>query len=203
MEWNKPADAETIRATVKALNANGFSTIIAENAGEARKKVLELIPKGAEVFTVTSTTVNTIGLAKDINESGNYDSVRNKLGDMDRNTQRKEMARLGAVPDWVLGSVHAITADGKVIIASASGSQLSSYAYGAQHVIWVVGTQKLVKDLDMGFKRIYEYTLPLESERARKAYGAPGSVVAKLLVMNKEPINGRITIILVKEALGF
>ncbi len=203
MEWSKLADAETLKTTIKALNANGFSTIVVENGEEAREKVLELIPKGAEVFTVTSTTVNSIGLAKDINESGNYNSIRAKLNDMDRNTQRKEMAKLGGVPDWVVGSVHAVTEDGKVFIASATGSQLAPYVYGAQRVIWVVGTHKLVKDMDHAIKRIYEHALPLEGERAKRAYGSPGSVVAKLLMINKESVNGRITIILVKEVLGF
>ncbi len=202
MEWNKLADPERLEATIKALNANGFSTIVVENGEEAHKKVLELIPKGSEVLTVTSTTVNQIGLAKDLNESGNYDSIRNKFSKMDRNTQKKEMAKLGATPDWVVGSVHAVTEDGKVIIASASGSQIPPYSYGAQHVVWVVGTHKLVKDLDQGLKRLYEHTLPLESERAMKVYGTP-STVAKILMMNKETVKGRITMILTKEVLGF
>ena len=172
MAWDKLADAEMIKTTVNALNANGFSTVVVENGAEAREEALKLIPKGAEVFTVTSTTVENIGLANEINESGKYDSLRKKLQSMDRNAQRKEIARLGGVPDWAVGSVHAVTEDGKVMIASATGSQLSVYAYGAQHVIWIVGTQKIVKDVEQGMKRVYEHSLPLESERARKAYGA-------------------------------
>ncbi len=99
--------------------------------------------------------------------------------------------------------MHAVTEDGKVLIASNSGSQLPAYAYGSGHVIWVVGAQKIVKNLDEGIKRIYEHSLPLESERARKAYGVPGSAVNKLLIINKEIIPGRITMILTKEKLGF
>lgn len=203
-EWNKQADAEMITAAVKALDANGFTTIVVGSGAEAKQKALELLPKGAEVFTVSSTTLDSIGLSKEINETGNYDSVRKKMNGMDRNMQKKEMAKLGAAPDWVVGSVHAITQDGKVMIASASGSQLPAYVYGASHVIWIVGTQKIVKNLDEGMKRIYEYTLPLESERMKKAYGAPGSVVAKVLIYNSEHfMKGRITILLVKETLGF
>ncbi len=203
MAWNKQAGEEAIEAAVKSLNTNGFTALVVENGQEAKEKALELIPKGSEVFTVTSETVDSIGLSKELNESGKYDSVRNKLHSLDRNTQRKEMVMLGAAPDWVVGSVHAITEDGKAMIASASGSQLPAYVYGASHVIWIVGTQKIVKDVEQGTKRIYEYTLPLESERARKAYGIPGSVVAKLVLMNREISKGRTTIILVKEVLGF
>lgn len=203
MVWDKLASDDALNAAMKALNANGISTIVVENGAEAKKKTLKLIPKGAEVFTVTSTTVNDIGLAKEINESGNYKSVRNMLNDMDREKQRKEMVKIGAAPDWVVGSVHAVTQDGHVMIASATGSQLPAAAYSAEHVLWVVGTQKIVKDQEEGFRRIYEHALPLESERAKKAYGAPGSFVAKVLIISKEVIPGRITMILVKEKLGF
>ncbi len=114
------------------------------------------------------------------------------------------MQKLGAAPEYVIGSVHTVTEDGHVlIIASASGSQLPAYVYAAEHVIWVVGTQKIVKNIEEGMKRIYKYVLPLESARAHKAYGVPGSSVNKLLIVNKEPVPNRITIILVQQPLGF
>jgi L-lactate utilization protein LutC len=203
MVWDELATDESIKNTVNALNANGISTIVVENGAAAKEEALRIIPKGIDVLTVTSATLDAISLAKELNESGMYDSVRNKLFSLDRNTQRKEMLKLGTAPSWVVGSVHALTEDGKVIIASATGSQIPADAYGAEHVIWIVGTQKIVKDLDQGMKRIYEYALPLESERARKAYGMAGSSVAKLLIINKEYVKDRITIILVKEVLGF
>lgn len=202
MDWKKIADDKTIEVTQKALKENGFETIIVANGEEAKKKALELIPKGAEVLTAASTTTHAIGLASELNESGNYNSIIKKLMSMDRKTQHVEMSKIGSAPEWIVGSVHAMTQDGKAIIASASGSQLPGYSYGSAHVIWIVGAQKIVKDLDQGLKRIYEYVLPLESERARKAYGVPGSSVNKLLIMQKER-PGRITIIIVKEALGF
>lgn len=200
--WNRLADEKTIRKTVEALKKNEMNAIVTENGEEAKKKVLEIIPKGAEIMTMTSATTDAIGLAKEINESGKYNSIRKKLMSMDRKTQNLEMLKLGAVPEWTVGSVHAITQDGKVLVASASGSQLPAYANGSSHVIWIVSTQKIVKNLDEGMKRIYEYSLPLESERARKAYGVPGSSVNKILIFNKERPE-RITIILVKEKLGF
>ena len=122
---------------------------------------------------------------------------------MNRETDHREMQRLGAAPEYVIGSVHAVTEDGKVIIASNTGSQLPGYAYSADHVIWVVGAQKIVKNVDEGIKRIYEYVLPLESERAHKAYGVEGSFVSKLLIMNREPNPNRIKIILIKEPAGY
>lgn len=203
-QWDRLADERTLEATVRGLNANGFVTFIVDGGEEAKRKALELIPDGAEVLTVSSTTVASIGLDKELNESKRYKSVRNELNKMDREAQKKEMVRLGSSPDWVVGSVHAITVDGKAIIASASGSQIPPYAYGANHVLWIVGTHKIVKDIDEGIRRINERSLPMESERARKAYGVPGSVVAKLLIMQKEQQGSkRVTVIFVKEVLGF
>lgn len=170
---------------------------------EAKAKVLEMIPKGAEVMTMSSQTLEATGIATEINESGNYDSIKAKLMKMNRETQSREMAKLGAAPDWAVGSVHAVSEDGHIFIASNTGSQLASYSYSAGHVIWVVGTQKVVKDWDEGKKRIYEYSLVKESERQIKNGNPKGSNVSKLLVINKEIRPGRLTMILVKEKLGF
>lgn len=201
--FNTSADDATIEKTAIALKGHGIDVIVVNTVEEAREKALELIPQQAEVMTMTSETLETIGLTKRLNESGNYKSVKTKLMTMDRKTQGNEMQKLGAAADYSIGSVHAVTEDGKVLIASNSGSQLPGYAYGSPHVIWVVGAQKIVKNVEDGMKRIYDYVLPLESERAHKAYGVPGSFVSKLLIFNKEVIPGRITMIMVKEPLGF
>lgn len=203
-KYTKLASTRELETTMKALEANGIHAFDVDTAEEAKKEVLAMLPKGAEVFTMTSVTLDEAGIAKVINESGNYNSVRNKLNAMDRNTQKREMTKLGAAPDYVVGSVHAITQDGKVLIASNTGSQLAAYVYGAGHVIWVVGAQKIVKNVDEGMKRIYDYVLPLESVRLNKAYNlTTGSNVSKLLIINKEVIPDRITIIFVRQKLGF
>ncbi len=201
-KWEQLADNATIKNTIATLKTNGIEAKVVKNGPDAKNKVLDLIPKGAEVFTMTSQTLEKISLNRAINESGNYDSVRNKLNSMNWQTQIREMQKLGAAPDWAVGSVHAVTADGKVLIASNSGSQLPAYAYGSAHVIWVVGTQKIVKNLDEGIKRIYEHSLPLENQRAQKAYGV-NSNVSKTLIISKETAPGRIHLIFVKEKLGF
>ncbi len=203
-KWNQLVSKEIIDKTIEALKTNGINARFVQTGEDAKKEVLSLIPTRAEVFNQTSVTLDTIGIPQEINESGKYDSVRNKLNKMDRSTQSSQMQKLGAAPDWTVGSVHAVTEDGHVFIASNTGSQLSAYAGGVQHVIWVVGTQKIVKDDEQAMKRINEYVLPLESERANKAYNiTTGSNVSKLLIINKEVNLGRITLILVGEKLGF
>ena len=204
MNGNVLATEEVLEKTVKAIEGNGFTVFVVENGEEAKEKALSLLPEGSEVFTNTSTTNNTIGLTAAINESGKYKAVHPAVLKMDQATEAKRIKEMRSVPDYAVGSVHAITEDGRAIIASGSGSQLPSYAYGADHVIWVVGTQKLVKNIDDGIKRIYDYILPFESERLNKAYNiTSGSSVNRILIMNTEKMKDRVTIILVKESLGF
>jgi hypothetical protein len=159
-------------------------------------------------MTMTSRTLETIGVAEEINEpsemaeSPRYDAVRPRLMKMDMQTQWPEMRRIGASPEYAVGSVHAVTENGEVFVASASGSQLAAYVSGAGSVIWVVGSQKIVPDRDAAFQRIYEYSFPREDARAREAYGI-GSGVNKVLIVNREFMPDRITVILVKQELGF
>ncbi len=202
--WDRLASEKTIQHTIGALRYNGIDAVVVNSGKEAKEKALALIPQGSEVMTMTSMTLDAIGLTQELNKKdGKFRPVRDKLYAMDRKTHAQEMNRLGAAPEFVVGSVQAVTQDGHVLIASNTGSQLPAYAYGAVHVLWVVGTQKIVKNTDEGLKRIYEHSLPLESERAKKAYGVPGSAVNKILILNKEVQPGRITLMLVNEKLGF
>jgi L-lactate utilization protein LutB len=202
MVWDKLADDPSLKLTAEALKAHGFNVIIAESGEQAKKKVLELIPPKSEVMTASSVTVEQIGMAKEIEDSGKYASVRKRIAAVSDEAKRHEARRLSAAPDYVTGSVHAVTQDGKLVIVSNTGSQLGMYATSAAHVVFVVGTQKIVKDLDQAMRRIHDYVLPLEDERLRKLYGM-GSAINKILVMEKEVFPGRVTVVLVKEKVGF
>ena len=170
-----------------ALKANGMEALIAENGQQARKLFFELVPEGSQVYQGASITLDTLGITVQLEGSGCFDAIRPKLRSLDRQTQSDQIRRLSASPDYM--------------VVSASGSQLGPYVSGAKKVIWVVGAQKLVKDLDEGMRRIQEYILPLENERLLKAYGMNTSL-NKVLIFNKER-PGRITMILVKEKLGY
>ena len=201
-EFTKLASSEQIERTAEALGANGMLTYIAENGDEAKRIVLDLIPQGAEVYANQSQTLSRLGITEELDKSGRYDAVRPKVLMLDRKTQSDEIRKLRSSPDYIVGSVHAITEDGQVITASFGGSQSGAYAYGAAKVIWVVGAQKLVKDLNEGFRRIEEYSYPLEDERLLTTFGIH-SAIGKLLIVNREVVPGRITVVLVKEELGY
>jgi hypothetical protein len=195
-------DENTLKATVVALEEHGFSVEVVDGLDAARDAVLARIPHGSSVMTNTSVTLAETGIADAINDDGGpYDSARNKMFALDFATQAQEMKAIGGQPDYALGSVHAVTADGTLVIASASGSQLASYAWGAANVIFVVGAQKLVPTLEAAHQRIYQHSLVLEDARAQAAYGQH-SQVGKVLEIHQE-MPGRIHVVLVREVVGY
>jgi hypothetical protein len=201
-EFSRVALRERVLAVAGALERNGITCTVVDSADEARVAVQSILPVGGEVYNNTSRTLEDIGVAEDIERSGQYQPLRPRLYQMDREMQGREMRQLSASPDWVVGSVHALTEEGSLLIASASGSQLGPIVSGAGHVIFVVGAQKIVPDFTTGLRRIYEYCFPLEDRRAREAYGIP-SGVNNVLVINKVIAPGRIIAILVNGRLGF
>jgi hypothetical protein len=194
-------DAETLAETVVALEEHGFGVDVVDRLDAARDVVLARIPPGSSVMTNTSVTLQETGIADAINDGGPYESARNKMFALDFATQAQEMKAIGGQPDYALGSVHAVTLDGTLVIASASGSQLASYAWGAVNVIFVVGAQKLVPTLEAARERIYQHSRKLEDARAYAAYGQHSSV-GKLLEIHQE-LPGRIRVVLIRQPVGF
>lgn len=201
-EFAKLASDERLDATAAALERNGIRAVVASSGQEARARVRELLVDGAAVFNNTSRTLESIGVAEDIERSGRYQALRLRLYQMDREMQHREIRQLAASPEYVVGSVHAVTDGGSLLIASASGSQLGPLVSGAEHVILVIGGQKVVADVATALRRISEFCYPLEDERARRAYGVP-SGVNNVLIINRVLVPQRVTAILVKEILGF
>ena len=194
-------DDQTLTATIVALEEHGFSVEVVDDLDAARKAVLARIPEGSSVMTNTSVTLQETGIAAAINDGGPYESMRNKMMALDFATQAQDMKAIAGQPDFALGSVHAVTHGGALFIASASGSQLASYAWGADNVIFVVGAQKLVPTVEAAHERIYQHSLKLEDARAYAAYGQ-NSAVGKILEIHQE-LPGRIQVVLIRQSVGF
>lgn len=194
-------DDQALASAITALEEHGFSVEVVDDLGAARAAVLARIPRGSSVMTNTSVTLQDTGIADAINDGGPYESARNKMFALDFATQAQEMKAIGGQPEYALGSVHAVTRDGVLVIASASGSQLASYAWGAANVIFVVGAQKLVPTVEAARRRIYQHSLQLEDARAQVAYGQHSSV-GKIMEIHQE-LPGRIHIVLIRQVVGY
>jgi hypothetical protein len=195
------ADDARVKRTAAALEANGMTVLRAADAADAKRTVLSLIPDGSQVHHGASQTLAVTDITDELEKSGRYDAVGPRIWSMDRETQGDEIRRLTSSPEVMLGSVHAVTETGSLVAASMSGSQLGPYISGAGRLILVVGTQKIVSDLDEALRRVYDYAFPLEDGRAQAEYGIH-SAVNKLLIINREITPGRITVVLVDEVLG-
>ena len=192
---------DIIDEVAAALRSQNIEAVVVGTGAEAADAVLGLIPDSAEVHSGKSKTLEDIGLFAKLMESGRYDAIRPRLFAMDRATQGREIRKLGAAPDYMVGSVEALTADGTLVSASATGSQLSAYAAGAGRLILVVGSQKIVSDLDAALRRIREVVLPWENARIQERLGVD-TMLAKVLLIHGEWTSGRTTVVLVREPVG-
>lgn len=204
MDYTKIASDNVIEKTAEALKARNVQVIVVSTKEDALAEIKKLIPKGAAVMNGSSTTLNEIGFVDylKMGEHG-WDNVHEDILNEKDSAKQARLRKESVLADYFLGSVHAITESGQLMIASASGSQIPSYAFTSDHVIWVAGAHKIVPDREAGFKRIEDYVFPLEDKRM-KSVGAPGSSISRVLVFEREIMpNRHLTLILVKEKLGF
>jgi len=200
--FTAPASEEQLQRTAAALRANNIETVLVDTAADAKREVLARIPDGSEVHSGASKTLQDTGIIAELEASERIDWVRRHTLKMDRTTEGRQIRKLAAAPDVMLGSVAAVTEDGKLLAASNSGSQLGPYAASAGKLILVVGAQKIVADVDAALRRVHDYALELENERLRGALGVD-SYVSYILIVNRDPRPGRTTVVIVREALGF
>ncbi len=196
-----PADAAAIERATDSLRSHGFEVQVVPDAAAAREVALSLVPEGAEVGQGASRTMDELGVTEVIEKSGRFEAVRPRTRAMDRATQMREIRKLGAAPDVQVNSVQAVTEDGRIVVASMTGSQLGPIGFGAGRVVLVVGAQKIVPDLATAFRRIEQYSYPVEDANMQAAYGRH-SAVNKMLILNAEIAPGRVTVILVREPIG-
>jgi len=202
MEFTAPATPAALEAVAERLRERNFEAIIVDGAADAKAAVLSRIPDGAQVHSGKSKTLEDIGVFKELMESDRFDFVRKRTFKMDRKTQMREIAQLGATPDYMLGSVQALTEAGQLVVASASGSQIGPYASGAGKLILVVGSQKIVSSLDAALRRITDHVMPYEDARLREQMGV-GTKLTRILILERDFSPGRTTVILVRDPVGF
>jgi len=196
------ASEATLQAVAERLRERNFDAVVVDTAADAKTAVLERIPDGAEVHSGKSKTLEDIGVFKEMMESDRYNFLRKRILKMDRKTQGREIAKLTAAPDYMLGSVQALTEAGQMVVASASGSQIGPYSSGAQTLILVVGSQKIVPDLDTALRRITDHVQPYEDARLREQMGI-GTKLTRILILERDFNPGRTTVILVRDPVGF
>ena len=198
----KPASSEAIQNTIKALARRNVEAILVENGEAALAKLKEMVPEGSEVFVNTSETLATIGYTEYMHGNDRYVNLHDRMMALPDPAEQREFRRKTTTADYFVGSVQAIAETGEIVVASGSGSQVGAYSYGARRLILVAGTQKICPTLADAEARTRGYTLEVH-DRWLEGRGSSAAPIGKLLIMEHEPVVGRISMVLVPESLGW
>lgn len=202
-DWTRTADRDAVDRTRAALERRGISVTVVDTKVDALSHLKGMIPAGVEVMTGSSRTLDEIGFtdALKLNEQGWKNLKAEILAEKDK-TRQMELRARSTFSEYYVGSVQAVTEDGEVVMASASGSQLAAYAFGAKNIIWVVGAQKIVSNLDGALRRVREHAFPFEDKRM-KSLGYQGSVIGKILIFERVGLGQKANLLFVNDSLGF
>lgn len=196
-------DDDTIDVTVANLEANGFAVVVVDSAEDALETVKSHIPAGASVMNGHSTTLEEIGFIEYLSEGDHeWESLPDDIWNIEDDAKRQAARRESQTADYFLGGVNAIAQTGELVAADRSGSRIGAYPFAASNVVIVSGVNKMVEDLDAALDRLESVAYPLENERAKDAYGVE-SAIAKQLIFRQELDEGRTTVVLVRDQLGY
>ncbi len=196
-------DDDIIEESVANLEANGFTVVVAESGEDALETITSQIPAGASVMNGHSTTLEEIGFTTYLSEGDHeWESLPDEIWSIDDDAERQAARRESQTAAYFLGGINAIAQTGELVAADRSGSRIGAYPFAAENVIIVSGVNKIVDDLDAALERLESVAYPLENERAKDAYGVE-SAIAKQLIFRQELEEGRTTVVLIREALGY
>ena len=193
---------------IEGLKSRNMTGYYAKDKDEALKIALDLIPKGASVTMGGCMSAREIGLVSAI-EAGDYDFIdRDKYED-------KRAAMLAAYDaDFFLTSANAVSEDGILINIDGNANRVSAIAQGPKNVIFIVGRNKIAKDVDAAMKRARNTAAPVNAQRfgldtpcakTGKCMDckSPDTICCQFLITRFSKHPGRIKVIIVNEDLGF
>lgn len=194
---------ETIGETVTNLEANGFEVVVVDSAEDALETIQSHIPANVSVMNGHSTTLEEIGFTEYLSEGDHgWENLSEEIWSIDDDAERQAARRESQTADYFLGGINAIAQTGQMVAADRSGSRIGAYPFAAGNVVIVTGVNKIVDSLDAALDRLESVAYPLENERAKEAYGVE-SAIAKQLIFRQELEEGRTTVVLIREQLGY
>lgn len=203
-KFSKIASKETIDKVISAFNDRNIKGTFVNTKKEALETIFNIIPKDSEIATASSESLREIGFLDVLKQKKhNWKNVKDNLFAEVDHLKREELRRESILADYNIQSCHAITENGQLVIASGMGNQISAIAYASKNIVFVVGAQKIVKNLDEAFERIHNYILPLENERMKKIGFKKGTTLGKILIFEKEIREREVHVIIVNENIGF
>ena len=196
------AGQSAIQRTMESLAARNINSVVVDSTAEALEKLKELIPEGSAIFYGTSDTLTALGYPQYIHHNSKYKNLHDEYEEEQDPDKKRELHRLSSVAEYYLGSVQAIAETGEILVASASGSQLGAYCYGAKRLVLVVGTQKICPSFAEAMDRVRGYTVEMHDQWLA-GRGVGPAPIGKLLILEKENNPDRVTVVLIRENLGW
>jgi L-lactate utilization protein LutB len=202
-KWDIIPVESVIRTTAMNIGQRGMKALLADDGKATLELLKAIIPPGSEVMTGSSTTLNEIGFTDLLDrEENGWRSLHKVVTSENDEVKRAELRRRSVCADYFISSANAVALTGELVAWDASGSRTGAWPFAAGHLVIVAGVNKIVPTLDDALQRVREYCFPLENARSMHVYGI-GSVMSKGVILAHERSQGRTTVILVNERLGY
>ena len=202
-KWNQLPPDNEVSQTVEAVAQRGIAVVRAKNGKIALEMLKDLIPSEAEVMHGSSTTLVEIGYDAYVNsDESRWKDLHRAIVVENDEQKRRDLRRKSVTADYFISGANAIAQSGEIVACDRSGSRVGAWPFAAAHLILVSGTNKITPTLDDALRRVWEYAFPLENARAKRTYGAP-SQIGKCVILANEETQGRVTLILIDESLGY
>ncbi len=193
---------------IKGLESRNITGYYAADKAEALKKALELIPDGATVAMGGAMSAHEIGLVDAI-KGGNYSFI-----DRDAVADKRAAMMDSYDADVFLASTNAMTEDGVLVNIDGNSNRVSMIAQGPKKVVFIVGMNKVCKDVDSAMKRARNVAAPINAQRfglktpcsetgSCMNCKSPDTICCQILITRYSRHKGRIHVILVNDDLGF
>lgn len=196
---------------IKNLEKRNMEGYYCETSADAVSLAMSMIPEYASV---------SFGGSMTFEEGGMYEALKaSNLRLIDRNLaktpeEKKQSFRDSIASDYFFMSSNAITIDGELINIDGNGNRVACLVQGPEHVILLVGMNKVVSDVDSGITRVRNMATPPNvtrlglntpcRETGRCAdCTCPDCICAQIVITRYSRHNGRIKVILIGEELGY
>ena len=199
-------------SVVKALEANGFKADYAPTSEEAVKKVLELVPEGSVVGVPGSSTIRELGLFETLQARGCkiFEHWDPSLAPEDKSQRLEDEI----TSDIFLSSSNGVTLNGKLVNIDGTGNRVAAMAWARNRIIFVVGINKVSRDVEAALQRIRDVATPLNAISKGADLPCvktgfcvdcrvPGRYCRATLVLERVPLGREAHVIIVGENLGY
>ena len=211
MGFKQDTYALTAKGIIENLGKRNIEGFYFETSKEAVAHITDMMEKGSVIAWGGSESLKECGLMEAI-KNGDYELI-DRMTATTPEEQRQLFAKT-SLSDYYLMSTNAITLNGELINIDGNGNRLASLIHGPAHVIIVAGMNKVVTDVESGYKRVKTTACPPNAVRlSRKtpcgATGKCGDCLSpdcfcnQIVVTRRSGHAGRIKVVLIGEELGY